>query len=217
MDISDLTGTRLQYFTEAIALFSRRSFEIVTLNDVAEAVGKTRTNLYSYFKSKQDILELMYDFFIHHFAKSRKSLEELKPIVERGTILEMIQSVSYLFNSDYRDLMSNILTVLHQRSVFDERARRIIKEMIIDDGIRYVEEIFDYAINIGRLAPFSTHWLARVVNSTQYSEYLQSLVDPDYTHEEYERKEILPIYQQIASTIIDRRSPYERLEDKLTT
>lgn len=103
--------------------------------------------------------------------------------------------------------MSNILTVLHQRSVFDEDARRIIKELVIDDGIRYVEEIFDYAINIGRLAPFSTHWLARVINSTQYAEYLQSLVDPDYTHEEYMRKETLPIYQHMAATIIDLRSP----------
>lgn len=217
MDISDLTGTRLQYFTKAINLFSKRSFEIVTLNDVAEAVGKTRTNLYSYFNSKQEILDLMYEFFTHHFTKSRKSIDELKPLIERGTVMDMITSVGYFFEPTHRELMADILVVLHQRSVFDERARCIIKDLIIDEGIRYVEEIFDYAINIGRLAPFSTHWLARIINNTQYSEYLQSTVDPAYNHEEYAKKEMLPIYQQVAAMIIDLRSPYESLEDKLST
>lgn len=213
MEISELSGTRLKYFTKAINLFSRQSFEIVTLNDVAEAVGKTRTNLYSYFNSKQEILDLMYEYFTHHFTKSRKPLEALKPIVEHGTVLEMITSVGYFFDPSNRELMADILIVLHQRSVFDERARCIIKELIIDDGIRYVEEVFDYAINIGRLAPFTTHWLARIINNTQYSEHLQSTVDPDYTHDEFEKKDMMPIYQQVAAMIIDLRSPYANLED----
>lgn len=205
MEPAELEGKRLEYFKKAIKLFAQHSFDAVTLDDLADAVGRVKTNIYRYFSSKQEILDLMYDFFIAHFSDSRRSLEELKPIIEHGTVIEMIMAVSYLFPEPIKELMTDILTVIHQRKYFDEKARKIAKELMVDEGIRYAQEVFEYAINIGRLAPFNTYWLALLINDTRNGEYMRSVLDKDHNREEYIAREEMLLYQHAAALITDRR------------
>lgn len=208
MDISDLSGKRYEYFKKAVNLFARDSYELVSLDDIALAVGKKRTNFYSYFQSKMEILDMMYEFFEYHFEDNRKTIEALRPILERGTVLEIIQSLNYQFPEGYRDVLRDILTVIHQRKYFDEKARKIAKELMVDEGIRYAQEVLNYAIQIGRLAPFNTYWLALVINDTRNGEYMRATLDKDHDREAYIANEETMIYQHAAAMIKDLRPPY---------
>ncbi|MDL2317615.1 TetR/AcrR family transcriptional regulator [Eubacteriales bacterium OttesenSCG-928-A19] len=208
MNLEELSGPKRRIFEMAVELFATRTYETVTMADIAEALNRKKPSIYNHFASKQDILDMMYDFFVEHLFDQRKTLEELKPVLETGSILEMMYSLSFQFRQEYMKVMTGILTVIHQRKYFDERTKEIAREMMIDEGMRYVEEAFNYAIEIGRLAPFNTHWLALVLNDTRNGEYMRATLDPSHDRMAYIRNEEILVYQHAAAMITDLRPPY---------
>lgn len=205
-----MDGVKMAYFKTAAQLFSERSFDAVSINDIAETIGKTKSSIYNHFSSKQEILDTMYRFFREHLFDNRKPVDELMPIIENGSVLDMMLSVTFLFPKEYMELLSNILAVIHQRKYHDEQAKRVAKELMVDEGVRYVEEVFDRAIAVGRLAPFNTHWLAIVLNDTRNGEYMRIIVDPDYQSKTRYQAEEMVVYQHAAAMIVDLRPPYRR-------
>ena len=71
----------------------------------------------------------------------------------------MMNCIFYEFEPEYRDLMIQISTIIYHRAHLDDRAHVISFALMTDEGIRYVEEVFNHAIKIGRLAPFDVHSL----------------------------------------------------------
>lgn len=204
---ADLTGARYEIFKTAINLFSKNSYESVTLEDITAKRKRTPSSFYHHFKSKQDILDCMYIFFKAHFFDQRKTLDELKPIFETGSVLDMMLAMLFKFPPEHADILTKILDVLHQRKYFDEEARIIIQEMLIEEGERYVEEAFNYAIQIGRLAPFNTSWLSTVINDVANGEYLRAISDKSHNYHAYVSEKVLVIFQHLAALIKDLRPP----------
>lgn len=208
MNLEAFSPPKRQVFETAVGLFAANSYEIVTMADIAKHLGKTKAAIYNHFASKQEILDMMYRFFAAHIFDERKTLEELKPIFETGSLLDMMLSLSFQFPREYRTLLAEILSVIHQRKYFDKQARKIAKELMIDEGVRYVEAAFSYAIEIGRLAPFNTHWLALVLNDTRNGEYMRATLDEHHDRAAYMKNEEMIIYQHAAAVITDLRPPF---------
>jgi hypothetical protein len=50
-------------------------------------------------------------------------------------------------------LLQHILRIVQQRKFCDDQARTLAKYTLVDSAIEYVENVFQHAIDIGRLAP----------------------------------------------------------------
>lgn len=207
MSVEGFSPAKRRVFEKAVELFATNTYETVSMEDIATAVNRRKASIYNHFASKQAILDEMYRFFAMHIFDQRRSLEALKPIIESGTVLEMMCAMTFQFSARYLDIMSRILMVIHQRKYFDEKARKIAKELMLDEGIQYVEEAFGYAIETGRLAPFDTHWLAIVLNDTRNGEYLRATLDPDHDRTLYINQEEMLVYEHAAALITDLRPP----------
>jgi len=171
-------------FETAIELFSRYSFESVSLNDIGKYIGKRKSGIYNHFSSKQEILDEIYDYFCDHFYDGRLSVKEMDPIIRVKGLMEIIDTINFIFTDEIKEKMLKILRIIHQRKYHDDRARDIAKTIIIDESIAYGEAVFDYAIEIGRLAPFDTHTLALLLNNCRQTTYARLILEP--TDEYYE-------------------------------
>ncbi|MDL2318963.1 TetR/AcrR family transcriptional regulator [Eubacteriales bacterium OttesenSCG-928-A19] len=210
MELSDFTPAKRRIFETAVELFERHTYEQVTMSDIATALQRTKPTIYNHFASKQDILDTMYDFFEEHFLDERSPLEVLIPKLERGSVLDMILALTFEFPAAYRQIMGMIFSVIHQRKYSDDRAKEIARRLLVDEGIRYARAAFDYAIAIGRLAPFNTEWLAIVINDTRNGEYMRAMLDPVNYEATYMTRIEIMVYQHAAAIITDLRPPYRR-------
>ena len=68
-------NTRQRYLMKALELFSRRGFDAVSLSDIAEAVGVSRPALYKHFKSKRDLLDVLFAMSDQGFAERMENLQ----------------------------------------------------------------------------------------------------------------------------------------------
>ncbi len=202
MNYEQFSETKRLIFETSVTLFSEQPFESVTINDIAHAVNKTKSSLYNHFASKQEIMDSIYDFFCQNFNNNRLTMEQIKPIIENGSIMDIIHSVMYVFGPADK-LMIPILRIIHQRKYFDNRARDIVRQLLINDGVEYARQVFDSAVELGRLAPFDTYSLSLFCSNSRLIIYDKWILNPTVEYYQELCREQDQIYEYAASLITD--------------
>lgn len=179
-DVKDFkfVGTKSKVFNCAIELYMLKGFNDVSLRDIADNVGIRQSSIYNHFKSKQELLDTIYDYYCYYYLNDRPSLDDMEPVLQNGSLLEIIRCIRYEFKEGHQQRMSDITKIVFQRISVDDRAREIGKSLMVDQGVKYVEDVFGRAIDIGRFAPFDTHAIAVFINSVRIFTLLNWMVDP---------------------------------------
>ena len=198
-------GTKKKIFDSAIELFSKNGFDNISINDITKAAGIRQSSLYNHFKSKQEILDTIYDFFSYHYLKNRPSISDLEPILQEGSLLDIIYCLKYEFDEEYVQRMLDITKLIYQRIAIDESAREITKSLMLEEGIHFVEAVFNKAVQIGRIAPFDTHAMAIFINSTRLFVLHNWIIDPSVENMSEGVKQELNQYQYAAKLLTDLR------------
>lgn len=203
----EFTGTKKEIFKSAITLFMNKGFENVSIKNIAEHVGISQSAMYNHFKSKQELLNTIYDFYCYYNIVDRKKMGEIEPILHKGSLMDIMGCLWYEFK--YQEEMNNIVKIIFQRIAIDKNAQRVAQSLIVDEGVRFVEKVFNRAIEIGRLAPFDVHSMAVFVNSIrQYTLFMWILSPaPDVMAQvlEEEQKQ----YQYAIRFLTDLKPPIE--------
>lgn len=173
----NFSGTKQNIFNSAIQLFMTKGFGYVSLRDIASSVGVRQSTIYNHFASKQEILDTIYDYYCYYFLKDRPDMSEIEHVLRHKSLLEVIQHIRYDFKEAYRQKLSDISKIIFQRIAIDERARQISKTLIVDEGIRFVEDVFNKGVEMGRFAPFDTHAMAVFVNSVRIFTFYNWIID----------------------------------------
>ncbi|MFV0497638.1 MAG: TetR/AcrR family transcriptional regulator [Candidatus Fimivivens sp.] len=180
MDLN-FTGTKKEIFEAAVELFSEKTFEIVIIKDIGKKIGKQHGGIYNHFTSKQEILDTIYAFFIEHFFDRKLSLEELEPVLQTATLMEIIGKVNFEFEPELDTIMNQIYRIIQNRKYFDPQAQAICKD-INEQSIGYAESIFTRAIEIGRFEPFDTRYLALLCLYNRQNTYSRWVLEQTREH-----------------------------------
>lgn len=200
-------GTKEKIFNCAIELISSKGYEAVSIKDIADTVGITQSSMYNHFKSKQEILDTIYDFYSYHYLKDRPSFKEIDPILQNGSLMDMIKCVTYKFSDDYVRQMSAITGIVFYRCAIDERAKELTQSLMINEGVRFVQAVFDRAVEIGRIAPIDTHAMAVFINSIKIYMFHLWMVDPSLDTTKEARENEKQLYQYASRLLTDLKFP----------
>lgn len=174
--------TKRRIFESAVTLFSRLSYETVTLKDVAEAVGIAQSAIYRHFSSKQELLDTIYEYFSHYFIADRPTIGELLSQIEHGSLSDLINGCTYAFREEHRELMISCMRIIFQRMSIDERASRIFRELMLESGLSFAQQYFEKAIELGRLPQTDAYMLSVMCNMTMNFMLLNSLAQCGQAH-----------------------------------
>lgn len=170
-------GTKELIFKKSVELFSQKTFESVTMKDIADEVGIRQSAVYNHFKSKQDILDTIYNFSDHYFIADRPTIEELEPILLHGSLMDIITCVNYSFKGEYEDLLILCTKLVFQRAFVDARAKELFYSKILNTGVEFVKDVFDRAVELKRLAPFDTYTMSVLCNMNRWYFFLNWLAN----------------------------------------
>lgn len=203
----EFVGTKNRIFSSAIDLFMRKGFSNVSFKDIANEVGIRQSTIYNHFKSKQELLDIIYDYYCHYYLSERLNATGIDAIIQKGSLADILGCIRYEFKDEYRQAMTDITKIILQRIGEDKRALIIAKSLVVDEGIKYVEYVFDSAIGIGRLAPFDTHLMAVFINIVRIFTLYYWIID---TSDEEKRKILedeQTLYQYALMFIVDLQHP----------
>ena len=156
-----IPNTKQRILTAALTLFSENGFDLVTVAEIAEAVGIKAPSLYKHYKSKQDIYEAiiieMDNRYKKHMAllhldgkKAEKDREYYAHIDEDELVRFGVALFRYFLHDEYESKFRKMLTLtpFTNRDVSDVFVRRFF-----EDPLKYQEKSFKMLAKTGKLAP----------------------------------------------------------------
>lgn len=185
MNLSDFCKPKRRIFETAVRLFAEESFETVSMESIASVLDRKKPSIYNHFASKQEILDTALAFFSEHYFDGRRPIEEFIPLIEKGSLLDIVQAISFLFPPDSSLLMQNLLRIVHQRKYFDPAVQKIFEDVVIKESIQYGRDVLDFMVAKGRTAPFDTLSFSTMINHLRMGVYGWWVVNP--TPENYTR------------------------------
>jgi len=82
----------------AMKIFSQKGFDRTTVSDIAQEAGIGKGTYYEYFKSKDEVIHLVFDYFMQDLVPDfQKIVQQSIPASEK--IILMIKSMSHLIES----------------------------------------------------------------------------------------------------------------------
>lgn len=182
VDDFGFTKAKQKVFDSAIELFSSKGFEGVSIRDIASYVGTA--SMYYHFASKQEILDNIYDYYVQNFNNNRIPIEKMKQILKDGTKEEFCAALMFTFQSEDEEhykRMSLITKIIYMRIYQDEKARDIFLNLMNADTERYVNEILEYGVSIGRLQSFDIPIYSKFLVGQRHIMGMKAFTEPHYT------------------------------------
>ncbi len=145
--------TRQLLVDVARQLFAKQGFEGTTMNDIAEASGKGRRTLYTYFKSKDEVYSAVIDGELMRIsstflAVARKQLPPLEKLVELIFAHLSLIKEAVARNGNLRaEFFRNIWQVERVRKRYDKKEHDIIAKTLeegMQAGVFEVDDLMLY-------------------------------------------------------------------------
>lgn len=145
MDLSQDDLLRSQILQTAQQLYQRHGIRKVTMDDLAKAVGKTRSALYYYFKNRDELLEAVLLSLVQDVRTELENIMSLENDLEgkiaafciakiRGSekSKNFISSIESGMDNDERSKYSDIMWNVHQKMM---QAETILLKKVIQQAV----------------------------------------------------------------------------------
>lgn len=141
--------TKEKIFDSAIELFAKKGFDATSMREIAEAVGIKKASLYSHYKSKNEIMDNIFEYF-------KKELMQMRPPEARN--LEKIDKITPEVFRQRANLtigifknpkMEKIFRIISSEQFRDKRAKMIILECLIHEPYSFSRTVLEIMVNKG--------------------------------------------------------------------
>ncbi|MDP4144002.1 MAG: TetR/AcrR family transcriptional regulator [Bacillota bacterium] len=141
----------------SIELFSKKGFNSVSIRDLAKEVGIKQSSLYNHFKSKDEILEDIYEFFKAEAIKVFPQVENLDDTIKKYTPKEFFKQGKKLFIQYMLSTrMEKIWRILFIEQASDQRAANILLHESFKKSLSFMEKALEKMIEQGKITSINT-------------------------------------------------------------
>ncbi len=149
--ITSKISTKQKIFDVSLDLFSQKGFDAVSVREIAREVGIRESSIYNHYRSKDDIMEHIFQYFKKELVKMRppeaniQKIDHIKPEI-------FIQRANLTLNLFKNPKMDQIFKIISSEQFRDERARKIMLQCLIQEPYSFSKKILEIMVNNGIIA-----------------------------------------------------------------
>jgi len=161
MDRLPAEGTKKKILEASIDLFSRKGYSAVSVRELTKAVGIKESSLYNHFRSKEEILECIYQLFKEERDLALPSKDKLS-FIAKNTRIEtfLLQGMESFKRSVDDELHEKMWRILNIEQFRDQRARDIILNQMYKGTIDFLEHAFQAFMDENKIKQGNARLLA---------------------------------------------------------
>jgi len=199
-----LSGTKELIFDAFVEMSSAMGYENVSMRDIAKKTGIQGASIYNHFESKSMILKTAYDYYSAHIYDNRRPVEEMKKLIETAGAEEVINSLSYTFESEDKKKyvrMILITKIIYMRIYQDPIANALFTDTNFSNT-EYVMSVLRHGVETGRIDPgFDIEIFTDVFIGAKEAMGVKAFADPAYVAGQVEQEpRILSLFVRLLSS-----------------
>ena len=166
-------GTRSRIINAAIVLFCDKGYSKVSVRDIANAVGIKAASLYSHFKSKEDLLHSLYDYFYENQYKVRPNMDELLKLVETMHPFEVLRKVDFRYTAEIQENMDRIAIIGFMEWKTDLKSKEFVKKALLDLTSDLMRPLLEKMTEMKKIEPLDIESFIYLVSNLTFSAALR--------------------------------------------
>ena len=147
-------STKERIYITAAKLFEAYGYNNVSIRDIAKKVGITNPAIYNHFKTKKDILSVLYEVFKEQRLKYFPSIESVVEFVEKESPSKIFDFLNFQFPSHIANFMNSVLTTAIREISTDIDSLNFIKDVIMTD--EFLKPALKKMIELKKIEPIDT-------------------------------------------------------------
>jgi len=157
------SNTKVIIFNTALRLFAIKGVENISMRNIADAVGIKAASIYNHYKSKEQIVDDCYEFFLQYHCAGWLNKEQYILVLQNGTKEEIVK---VQFTANMMEEFQYSMSMLFARIHTDEKAIKIYEQMI-DNSMQFLKEFFETGIRLGRFEEFNIEGVSMIFLSAR--------------------------------------------------
>lgn len=130
-------------FNVSIDLFSKYGYDGVSVRQIAKNVGIKESSIYNHFKSKEEILKSILEYYIDEMTKEEPQIEQAHKNLDLGFEYFYKSSLDGYKTKISKPIIMKITRIFLVESYHNEKIKKFLKESIINYAITEWTELFD--------------------------------------------------------------------------
>ena len=139
--------TKEKIFEAAIDLFAKKGFDATPMREIAEAEGIKKASLYSHYKSKNEIMDNVFEYFKKELMKMRPPEAQNLDKIDKITPEIFRQRANLTLCIFKNPLMEKIFRIISSEQFRDKRARMIVLECLIHEPYSFSRTVLEIMVN----------------------------------------------------------------------
>lgn len=168
--------TKERIFGVSIDLFAQKGFNETSMREIAENVGIKKASMYSHYKSKDEIIDCVFQYFKRELVKMRppevRNLEKINKLTH-----EIFRQRANLTLNLFKDpKMEKIFRILLNEQFRDERAKIIVLQYLIREPYSFSRTVLEVMSNKGIIKEIDPEIKAMEFQYTIFSLFMEYLL-----------------------------------------
>jgi AcrR family transcriptional regulator len=183
--------TKEKILDAAIDLFSQRGYTGVSIRDITRHVGIKESSLYNHFKSKDELMGVIYDIFQRELGEKSFPEDNIEEIIVNLTPEMFLIHNIMKFKERLTPFLEKVWRIIYMEQFRDDRAREFFTGELNKRPQKFYESVFRTMINKGMIKPLDPRILAYQYN------YPLTMMAMEYIILKYDNKDVTYIGRQM--------------------
>ncbi len=158
----DELNTKERILDAAIDLVSRKGFDAMSIREIAREVGIRESSIYNHFKSKDEILDTIIEYFITELSRSYPGEVPMETLLAQygAKGFMNVASRAYLQRLN-RPRIAKIWRIISIELSHNTKIRVFFKKVMVETPVMSWEQTFRMMMDLGYIRESDTNVLAR--------------------------------------------------------
>lgn len=168
--------TKEKIFDISIDLFSQKGFDAVSVREIAREVGIRESSIYNHYKSKDAIMDSIFQYFKEELIKMRPPEARNLEKIDKITPEVFRQRANLTLNLFKNPKMEKIFRIISSEQFRDERARIIVLQYLIHEPYSFSKKVLEIMVNKGTIDKIDPSVKAMEFQYSIFSLFLEYLL-----------------------------------------
>ena len=184
-------NTKQKIFDVSIMLFSKQGYNGVSMRDIAKEVGIKESSIYNHYKSKEEILNSLFDYLALKLTNYRPTESEIEKILEYMSIEDVFKQLIISFGKSLNGNLDGIVRIVYTEQFRNERAKRLMLENLLAEPSRFIGKVLTIMRRKNLIRDIDIDLIANEYN------YALLAITLEYAHAVNNGEELAPIIRKM--------------------
>lgn len=138
--------TQNQILKTAAQMFACKGYDSVSIREIAEGVGVKESSIYNHFKSKQDILEVLFKEFAVRAPLSRPTYEQLEAMVKIMSLREILKNIMFSVGRNIDEILGNTAIIIQCERFRSPEGAEAYYNYLVKEPTAYYQKLIEMMI-----------------------------------------------------------------------